>query len=99
MGTFSGEKNSRFGHSVTSCNLYPGIVSVSEDTLRSEKCTPTHIQQTPVNISNQHSQKRRKDSENVNITRKRNGQAKKKRIQLKIPKNSCSKFPLEEGSK
>ena len=46
MGTFSGEKNSRSGHSAT-CNLHQGTVSASEDTLRSEKCTPTHIQRTP----------------------------------------------------
>ena len=46
-GTFSGEKNSRLGHSATSCNLHQGTVSASEDTLKSEKCTPTHIQQNP----------------------------------------------------
>ena len=47
MGTSSGEKNSRSGYSATSCNLHEGTVSASEDTLKSEKCTPTHIQQVP----------------------------------------------------
>ena len=44
MGNSAGEKNSRFGHYATSSNLHQGTVSVSEDTLGSEKCTPTHIQ-------------------------------------------------------
>ena len=47
MGIFSREKNSKFGHSATSCNIQQGTVSASEDTLRSEKCAPTHIQRTP----------------------------------------------------
>ena len=46
MGTSSGEKNFRFRYPAT-CNLQQGTVSASKDTLRSEKCTPTHIQQTP----------------------------------------------------
>ena len=47
MGSSSGEKNSRFGHSATLSNLHQGTVSAFEDTLRSEKCNPTHIQRTP----------------------------------------------------
>ena len=47
MGTFSGEKNSRVGHSATSCNFHQETVSEPEDTLRSEKCIPAHIQRTP----------------------------------------------------
>ena len=63
MGTSSGEKYSRFGHSATLSNLHRGTVSASEDIQRSEKCTPTHIQRTPMIIRDQHSQKRRKNSE------------------------------------
>ena len=44
MANSEGEKNSRFGHYATSSNLHQGTVSVSEDTLGPEKCTPTHIQ-------------------------------------------------------
>ena len=68
MGHSPGETNQR--HSTTQSNLHQETVSVSEDTLGSEKCTPAHIQQTPVSIRDQHS-KKRPDSENVNIAQKR----------------------------
>ena len=47
VGTSSGEKNSRFGDSTTSSNLHRRTDSAPEDTQKSEKCTPTHIQETP----------------------------------------------------
>ena len=99
MGTCSGEKNYRFGHSATSYNFCQGAVSVSEDTLGSEKCTPPHIQRTPVSITNRQGQKRRKDQENANISTKRKRSSQKEESPAENAKNSCLKFSLEEGSK
>ena len=99
VGNSSTEKDSRFGHSATSSNLHQGTLSVSENTLGSEKCTPTHIQRTPVSIRDQHNQKRRKDPENVNIPQKRKRSSQKEESPAGNTKNSYSNFPLEEGSK
>ena len=99
MGTSSGEKNSRFGHSATSSNFRQGAVSVSGDRLGSEKCTPPHIQRTPVSNRNQQGQKRGKDQENANISTRRKRSSQKEESPAENAKNSCSKFPLEEGSK
>ena len=100
VGNSSAEKDSRFGHSATSSNLHQGTVSVSEDqTLGSEKCTPTHIQRTPMSIRDQYNQKRRKDPENVNIPQKRKRSSQKEESLAGNAENSCSKFPLKEGSK
>ena len=90
---------SRFGHFATSSNFRQGAVIVSEDTLGSEKCTPSHIQRTPVSIRNQQGQKRREDQENANTSTKRKRSSQKEESPAENAKNSCSKFPLEEGSK
>ena len=99
VGNSTAEKGSRFGHSATLSNLHQGTVSVSENTLGSEKCIPTHIQRTPVSIRDQHNQKRRKDPENVNIPQKRKRSSQKEESPPRNTKSSCSNFPLEEGSK
>ena len=99
VGNFSAEKDSRFGHSTTLSNLHQGTVSVSENTLGSEKCTPTHIQRTPMSIRDQHNQKRRKDPENINIPQRRKRSSQKEKSPAGNTENSCSKFLLEEGSK
>ena len=47
MENSAGEKNSRFGHYATSSNLHQGTVSVSEDTLGSEKLPQRTFNEPP----------------------------------------------------
>ena len=67
---------------------------------RDQKNAPQHTFNEPsVSIRDQHIQKRRKDSENVNITRKRKRSSRKEESPAENTKNSCSKVSLEESSK
>ena len=99
MGTSSGEKNSRFGRSVTLSNLPQGTVSASEDTQRSEKCTPTHIQQTPREYQGPGQSKKKKGFRECQYHQKKKTVNQKEESSAENTKNFCSKFPLEEGSK
>ena len=99
VGSSSGEKDSRFGHSATSSNLHQGTVSVSEDTLGSEKCTPHTFNEPPWVLGTRIVKKKKGFRECQYPPKKKTVKPKRREIQLEIPKNSCSKFPLDESSK